>query len=93
MLVYSVLNPELEQYFGFTPREVEDSLHLFNMSERFDEVKQWYDGYRFGNAEIYNPWSISKFLKVKNEEMEPHWGNGAPIISERNVSTSNGVIS
>ena len=64
----------------------EDNRHLF-------EGLAWYDGYTFDKFEIYNPWSVSKFLQFKHEEPGAYWVNGVPIISERNVSTTNGVIS
>ena len=75
--VYSVLTPMFGQYFGFTQSEVEDSLAKFGVLERFPEVQAWYDGYVFDKFEIYNPWSVSKFLQFKHEEPSAYWVNTA----------------
>lgn len=57
---YSVLNNISSEFFGFTELEVKQLLKDYNLSEKMDEVKEWYDGYQFGNKEIYNPWSTLK---------------------------------
>ena len=70
--VYSVLNKNYNQFFGFTQREVDELLQYFGLRHLQPEVKNWYNGYYFGNEEIYNPWSILSF--VKNEgEFKPYW--------------------
>lgn len=60
---YSVLNNISSESFGFTELEVKQLLKAYNLSERMDEVKEWYDGYQFGNKEIYNPWSTLMYVK------------------------------
>ncbi|MDE5582187.1 MAG: ATP-binding protein [Ruminococcus sp.] len=61
--VYSVSDAAFSQYFGFTEQEVRELAEYYNISERFDEIKTWYDGYRFGKTEIYNPWSVLNYIK------------------------------
>lgn len=60
---YSVLNNMSSESFGFTELEVKQLLKDYNLSEKMDEVKEWYDGYQFGNKEIYNPWSTLIYVK------------------------------
>lgn len=60
---YSVLNNISSESFGFTELEVKQLLKDYNLSEKMDEVKEWYDGYQFGNKEIYNPWSTLIYVK------------------------------
>lgn len=60
---YSVLNNISSESFGFTESEVKKLLKDYNLSEKMDEVKEWYDGYQFGNKEIYNPWSTLIYVK------------------------------
>ena len=63
-----------ETYFGFTQQEVSQALEEFGLSERMEEVKFWYDGFRFGAAkDIYNPWSILNFLRER--KTAPYWAN------------------
>lgn len=60
---YSVLNNISSESFGFTELEVKQLLKAYNLSEKMDEVKEWYDGYQFGNKEICNPWSTLMYVK------------------------------
>lgn len=60
---YSVLNNISSEFFGFTELEVKQLLKDYNLSEKMDEVKEWYDGYQFGNKEIYTPWSTLMYVK------------------------------
>ena len=60
---YSVLNNISSEFFGFTELEVKQLLKDYTLSEKMDEVKEWYDGYQFGNKEIYNPWSTLMYVK------------------------------
>lgn len=62
---YSILNNISNEYFGFTEREVKQLLKDYHLSSYMDEVKEWYDGYLFGNLEIYNPWSTLTYVKNK----------------------------
>lgn len=77
--VYSVMDNKFSDYFGFTENEVKDLLEYYNLSENFDELKEWYDGYLFGNNEIYNPWSVLKFVQQTIDgsqlSLRPYWVN------------------
>jgi hypothetical protein len=73
--VYTLLAEEFDDKFGFTEEEVETLLRDFNIFHRYDEVQEWYNGYRFGNRVIYNPWSIINFLGSKAKKCKPYWVN------------------
>ena len=66
---YSVLNNISSEFFGFTELEVKQLLKDYNLSEKMDEVKEWYDGYQFGNKEIYNPWSTLMYVKNVTQDV------------------------
>jgi hypothetical protein len=70
--VSSITRPEFSSYFGFTEPEVENMLKEFSV-EHPDEVKNWYNGYVFGNQVIYNPWSILNFLNSEDRQLQPFW--------------------
>ncbi len=72
VIVYSALNKEYAQYFGFTEQETQDILEYYNLSLN-DDVKQMYDGYQIGGRDIYNPWSILNYCKSR--ELRPYWVN------------------
>ncbi len=81
--IYSVLDEKYSQYFGFTAEEVEKMAVYHDAADKLDEIREWYDGYRFGNTEIFNPWSVSCYFH-KNCKAERYWintGNNA-IIGE-----------
>ena len=69
--VYSILSKQYSDFFGFTQNEVENALEDFNIEYELPDVKIWYDGYKFGNSEVYNPWSILNFLE--DRELEAYW--------------------
>lgn len=70
---YSVTNEEFSQYFGFTPEEVTEMLNTFAMSGKMELIKEWYDGYIFGNTEVFCPWDVVNYLSavLKNKEAKP----------------------
>ncbi len=63
--VYSMLDPEYSEYFGFTELEVQNLLSQAGLSNREEEVKRWYNGYQIGHIQIYNPWSMINYLHYK----------------------------
>ena len=69
--VYSILEKKYSEFFGFTEEEVKKALQYFNIEEELVNVKYWYDGYKFGNSELYNPWSIINFLDGR--ELKNYW--------------------
>ncbi len=77
--VVSVLNEDYAEYFGFTQNEVDNLLKAYNLTQKTNEVRSWYDGYLFGNTEVYNPWSVINYVKDivhRNTEFpKPYWPN------------------
>ena len=73
-VVNSVLEEKYSEYFGFTSDEVEEMAAYYGASDRMDEIREWYDGYRFGNTEIYNPWSVVNYFYQKCQA-KPYWTN------------------
>ena len=77
--VYSVTASGMSEYFGFTQSEVEEIAKNYGISENLPQMKDWYDGYVFGKTEIYNPWSILKYVKSVLEDniisCQPYWIN------------------
>ncbi len=77
--VVSVLDESYAEYFGFTQEEADNFLEVYGIPDRRDEVKEWYDGYLFGNTEVYNPWSVINYvydIAHKNTEFpKPYWSN------------------
>lgn len=77
--IISLLSNDYSEYFGFTQEEISDLLHYYLLEERQEELKKWYNGYRFGNTEVYNPWSVINYAndKVWNSALfpKPYWSN------------------
>ena len=75
----SVLHTRFGDSFGFTQEEVEGLLAYYDLSEQLEEVKKWYDGYLFNDFEIYNPWSILKYVNDRKDHVTelalPYWSN------------------
>ncbi len=77
--INSILSNNYAEYFGFTKTEVEQILEAYGISEKLPEVKEWYDGYIFGETEVYNPWSIINYVNTaiseSNSFPKPYWSN------------------
>lgn len=77
--VVSILNHNYSEFFGFTLPEVQGMLAYYGLAEKEQELKEWYDGYRFGNTEIYNPWSVINYVKAAVTDIhafpKPYWSN------------------
>ncbi|MDE6760051.1 MAG: AAA family ATPase [Lachnospiraceae bacterium] len=77
--INSILNQSYAEYFGFTQREVEQILIDYDLSDKTGEVKEWYDGYLFGETEVYNPWSVINYVDTAIENTvafpKPYWSN------------------
>ena len=75
----SILDKQYSEHFGFTEQEVRQAMISYGMENRFEDMKEWYDGYSFGNREVYNPWSVIKFLydlvADQNVFTRPYWLN------------------
>ena len=77
--INSIRESGFDEAFGFTESETEQMLRDYEIEEKIPEVKTWYDGYIFGNTEIYNPWSIIKYVYgavIEQKQFpEPYWAN------------------
>ena len=77
--ILSVTDDSCSEYFGFTQQDVDQMLAFYDLSDRTEAVKQWYDGYCFGNTEVYNPWSVINFVsscrRNRNALPRPYWSN------------------
>ena len=77
--IISVLDKKYSEHFGFTEPEVLQMMKYYQVEKRFSAMKEWYDGYRFGSVEVYNPWSVIKFLydlcSDINAFPHPYWIN------------------
>ena len=89
--IYSILDKQYSDFFGFTEKEVEKMLIDFSIEYNLPEVKSWYDGYKFGDTEVYNPWSILNF--VQNRELEGYWiGTSGNFLIKEVLKDSNSEI-
>ena len=79
---HTILDEAYDEYFGLLENEVENALIEYKTEDKLEDVKSWYDGYKFGNMEVYNPWSILKYIKYK--KLDAYWINtsGNALIKE-----------
>lgn len=79
--VRTISDVEFAEYFGFTDREVRDMLSYYGAENAFYEIKEWYDGYRFGESDVYCPWDVinqcDKLRIRPDAPMEAHWENSS----------------
>ncbi len=85
--INSILTPVYGEYFGFTDEEVKAALDYYELSDKYEEVRSWYNGYLFGNSNVYNPWSTIMYLRDhtgSNRDYFPqsYWAN----------TSSNGIV-
>lgn len=77
--IISVLDKKYSEHFGFTEQEVFQAMSYYEVESRFSTMKEWYDGYLFGDTEVYNPWSVIKFLYDLYSDIDafphPYWIN------------------
>ena len=74
LTVNSIMDEEYDKFFGFTESEVREMLNYYSISDKEAELKDWYDGYLFGNKEIYNPWSVINYIS-KGCIPQAYWVN------------------
>ena len=91
---YSITKNKFSQYFGFTQAEMKEILQNFSLEQYAGTIAKWYDGYRFGLTEIYNPWSvlncIDSYLQNDMVACEPYWSNtSSNQIVKRLIEESN----
>ena len=77
--VISIMDTSYAEHFGFTQNEVDQMLKHYGLEQNQAAVRTWYDGYRFGETEVYNPWSVISYVnscyKDKNALLRPYWSN------------------
>lgn len=77
--IISILDRSYAEHFGFTQSEVDQMLSHYGLEQKRETVKIWYDGYQFGDTEVYNPWSVINYInscyKNRNEFCRPYWSN------------------
>lgn len=91
---YSITKNKFSRYFGFTQEEMKEILQTFSLEQYAGTIAKWYDGYRFGLTEIYNPWSvlncIDSYLQNDMVACEPYWSNtSSNRIVKRLIEESN----
>ena len=87
--VNTIMDNTYSEYFGFTPSEITDILQDFDMSEKYAEVEKWYDGYIFGETDIYNPWSMINYVSKKGIPQAYLVSTGRNEILEDVLNVSN----
>jgi hypothetical protein len=87
--VFTTLNDKYSEQFGMTEKEVWDALDYYGLESYKEGVKDWYNGYVFGNTEgIYNPWSVLNFLDSYKEGLRPHWVNTSSNLLVKKLLTN-----
>ena len=99
--VLSILDSRFDEHFGFTDDEVKKLLADYGLSSHLTEIKEWYDGYRFGNMDVYCPWDVINYAdRLKSEPTampEDFWSNSSGnaivrrFIDKANASTRNEI--
>ena len=72
-IVCGIMDMEYATCFGFTEKEVRDACALYEKTDKYDDIKRWYDGYRIGGQDMYNPWSIVQYLR--RNKLNNYWAN------------------
>lgn len=93
LVINSVLDSKYSQYFGFTPDEVKEMTEYYHVEDKYKEICEWYDGYRFGNTEIFNPWSVINYFR-NNCRPGAYWQSTGSndIIEEVLTNADNGIM-
>ena len=91
--VNNIFTNKFDERYGFTEPEVKELCTYYGHPEKFEEAKEWYDGYRFGDAEIYNPWSVSCYID-SDFDTKPYWAgtSGNDIIDTLLKSSSDEIF-
>ena len=99
--IFTIISPMFTDSFGFTPDEITDILKYYKLEDKANEIKEWYDGYLFGDTQIYNPWSTINHIKNltvnPNYPCKPYWSNTSSneivkrLIEESNDRTKNAI--
>ncbi|WBW96282.1 AAA family ATPase [Oceanirhabdus sp. W0125-5] len=91
--VCTILNPQYSRYFGFSHEEIEELLKYYDVEDKINDVKDWYNGYKFGKSLVYNPWSILNYIDNSEMGFMPHWVNTSSnnIVKELLAKGGEGV--
>ena len=77
--ILSITTVRFDEYFGFTDREVREMLKYYDLEEKYDTVRDWYDGYHFGNVDVYCPWDVISYIDdlTDDKDIQPrdYWSN------------------
>ena len=77
--VFSITNIQSDERFGFTDSEVRAMAEYYGYGDKFDQIREWYDGYRFGNADVYCPWDVINYIYLLRSDPDslprPFWIN------------------
>lgn len=90
--VRTISDIDFAEYFGFTDREVMEMLSYYGLEDSFEQIKEWYDGYHFGNVDVYCPWDVinqcDKLRAWKEAPMEAHWENSSSNAIVQDILSS-----
>ena len=89
--VFTLLQPEFSAAFGLTEDEVGQALKDFNLEDRYENVRNWYNGYVFGERVVYNPWSIINYLNSRDKKFRAYWLNTADHTIIEQLLTRGGI--
>jgi len=81
--ICGLLNEEFNSCFGFTEDEVKAACEMYEIDDKYQDIKKWYDGYRIGGRDMYNPWSITMYLE--RQKLENYWVNTGSVQVLRDV--------
>lgn len=84
--IVSIRNAKYDEYFGFKPSEVQQMCHYYHMDDEYSTIQEWYDGYTFGQTDIYNPWSVIQY--IDDARVNTNW---LPMAYWANTS-SNSIV-
>ena len=94
--VHSILDEQYDEYFGFSKEEVKEMANYYDVLDKYEEICDWYDGYRFGDKEIFNPWSVINYFS-NNCKPQAYWISTADnsiirqIVSQADSDTTEGL--
>ncbi|WP_295218834.1 AAA family ATPase [Ruminococcus sp.] len=99
--MFSIMSTKFDDSFGFTQEEIDNVLEYYHLTNKSSDIKHWYDGYKFNDVEIYNPWSVLNYISEAVEKdsvpCKPYWSNTSSneivkrLIEESNDRTKNTI--
>ena len=99
--IFSIMSTKFDDSFGFTQKEIDSLLECYGLENKSSDIAHWYDGYKFNDVDIYNPWSVLNYLSEAAEKSsalcKPYWSNTSSneivkrLIEESNDRTKNAI--